>query len=132
VWLLADSTQSGTGSLDLSLNYTYNGSGSAWGGPGGSGTNGWDSNGHWESTAHIYQQSHSKEQLDTATTWSASGEPTTTGTDERSVSATGTADSSDSSWWHDQLWYNGNVTSGWGGSFDNATHDDYDYTNPGR
>lgn len=74
----------------------------------------------------INQQSHSTETLNRTITFSASGQASSSGSNVRSTSASGAADSLYHSEWEDH-WWSGQESWASGGTYQNATYDDYNY-----
>jgi len=116
-WKLTQITETGDATLDLGLDYAYSGECESWDliGPT-SGTS------RWELSENVYQESHSEEHLNKTTTFTASGQATTTGSDARLVSSSGTADRTYDSEWTEHRW-----SSSSGSTYHLETHDDYDY-----
>ena len=75
----------------------------------------------------INQQSHSTETLNRTITFSASGQASFSGTNVRSASASGAANSSYDSQWEDH-WWSGQESWASGGTYQNTTYDDYTLT----
>ncbi|MGQ9574253.1 MAG: hypothetical protein ACUVUC_02965 [Thermoguttaceae bacterium] len=80
----------------------------------------------WYSVRSIRQQSTAIENLSRTITWNDQGQELLSGTDARSASATGSADSFCDSEWEDPWWL-GSETWASGGTYQNGTYDDYNY-----
>ncbi|MGB9688148.1 hypothetical protein, partial [Thermogutta sp.] len=74
----------------------------------------------------IHQQSLSTETLNRTITFSASGQATSSGSNVRSASASGQADSFYHSEWEDHWWVYEEIWAS-GGTYQDATYDDYNY-----
>jgi len=124
-WRLTEIEESGSGTATRQLDYDYSGSGSSeayWGDPsfGGSGST------SWYSVRSIHQRSLSTESLNRTITFSASGQASSSGSNVRIALASGSADSFYDCQWEDH-WWNGPETWASGGTWQNATYDDYNY-----
>lgn len=118
--------KSGSGAATRQLDYDYSGSGTSqahWGNATAVGSSG----GSWHAVRSIHQESHSTESLNRTITFSASGQATSSGSNVRWASATGSADAFYQGQWEDHWWL-GQETWASGGSYHNGTYDDnYQY-----
>lgn len=124
-WRLTEIEESGSGTATRQLDYHHSGSGSSWA-QWGDATEGGSSSGSWYAVRSIHQRSRSTESLKRKITGGASGQASSSGSNVRSASASGSADSFYDSEWEDH-WWNRPETWDTGGSYRNATYDDYNY-----
>ncbi|MEJ5342553.1 MAG: hypothetical protein WHT09_13405 [Thermogutta sp.] len=124
-WRLTQIQESGNAAATRQLDYGYSGSGwsqAQWGDAFAGGS----SSSSWYAIRSIHQESHSTETLNRTVTFNTSGQAASSGTNVRTVSATGSADSFYDSQWEDHWWLDAETRAS-GGTWQNATYDDYNY-----
>ncbi|GAB6166132.1 hypothetical protein JCM19992_21320 [Thermostilla marina] len=124
-WRLTQIEESGNATATRQLDYDYSGSGSSWS-QWGDAMEGGSGSSSWYAVRSIHQESHSTESLNRTISFSASGRTSSSGSNVRSATAGGAADSFYDSEWEDHWWI-GPESWASGGTWQNATYDDYNY-----